>query len=130
MPTSRWYKKMKIPLVSVITPSFKSEEFIEQCIKSVLVQDYEKIEHIIQDGASGDGTFKILNRYIDKVDWLSIPDKGQADALDKAIKRSHGDILIVLNADDILLPEAVSWGVRQMAKYPGAAVIYGDLIFN
>jgi glycosyltransferase involved in cell wall biosynthesis len=119
---------MDIPLVSVITPTYNAAEYIECCIQSVLDQDYPKIEHILQDGSSGDGTLKILKRYIDKVDWLSVPDTGQADALDRAIRRSHGEILIVLNADDMLLPHAVSWGVRQMAKYPEAAVVYGDIL--
>lgn len=117
----------RLPLVSIITPCYNSVNFIEQCIESVLTQGYPRLEHIVQDGASSDGTVKILQRYSGRVDWVSEPDHGQADALDKALKRSRGDILLVLNADDMLMPNAASWAVEAMAQYPTDAVIYGDL---
>lgn len=116
------------PKVSVITPTYNSGRFLEDCILSVRAQDYSHVEHIIQDGESDDGTLEILERFGAAVDWRSVPDKSQADGLDKAIKRSHGDILIVLNADDMLLPHAASWGVEQMRVHPEAAVVYGDLL--
>ena len=119
---------MKKPLVSVITPAYNSADFLEECIGSVLEQDYPYVEHVVQDGASGDGTLKILKEYIDRVDWISEPDKGQADGLNNAIRRSRGDILIVLNADDMLLPQAAAWGVKQMKAHPEAAVVYGDVL--
>lgn len=115
------------PLVSIITPCYNSVKFIEQCIKSVQAQNYPRVEHIVQDGASADGTVEILQHYTGRVDWMSEPDRGQADALDRAIKRSHGDILLVLNADDMLVPNAASWAVEMLAQYPTDAVIYGDL---
>ncbi len=116
-----------LPLVSIITPSFNAAKFIEQCIEGVLAQSYPRVEHIVQDGASTDCTVEILRRYMGRVDWVSEPDHGQADALDKALKRSRGDILLVLNADDMLLPHASSWAVEAMSGYPADAVIYGDL---
>jgi glycosyltransferase involved in cell wall biosynthesis len=116
----------RLPLVSIITPCFNSMRFIKDCIESVLTQTYSRVEHIVQDGASADGTVEVLRRYAGRIDWVSEPDHGQADALDKALKRSHGEILLVLNADDILLPHAASWAVKAMAKYPTDAVIYGD----
>jgi glycosyltransferase involved in cell wall biosynthesis len=119
---------MASPLVSVITPCYNSGRYLEDCILSVRAQDYPRVEHIIQDGGSDDGTLEILERYGAAVDWRSEPDKGQADGLDKAIKRSHGDILIVLNADDLLLPHAASWAVDRMRSNPEAAVVYGDLL--
>jgi glycosyltransferase involved in cell wall biosynthesis len=114
------------PLVSFVTPCFNSGQFIESCIKSVLAQDYPYVEHIIQDGASTDGTLDVLKKYSGKIDWVSEPDKGQSDGLNKALKRCRGDIILVLNADDELLPHAASWGVEQMQKQPEAAVVYGD----
>jgi glycosyltransferase involved in cell wall biosynthesis len=118
---------MKRPLVSVLTPCFNSEEYIASCIESVLAQDYPRVEHIVQDGASRDGTADILRSYTGRIEWVSMQDRGQADGLNKALQRCKGDILLVLNADDELLPSAAAWGVRQMTAFPDAAVVYGDM---
>jgi glycosyltransferase involved in cell wall biosynthesis len=119
------------PLVSIITPCYNASKFIEECIKSVLSQDGPSVEQIIQDGGSTDGTVEIIKsyaeKYPDKIFFSSEPDHGQSDALNKAIQRSQGDILFVLNADDALLPHACAWAVENMAKYPEMAVIYGDV---
>ncbi len=117
----------ELPLVSIITPCQNAAGFIEQCIESVLAQSHARVEHIIQDGASVDGTVAILERYTGQIDWVSEPDRGQADALDKALKRSRGNILLILNADDMLMPDAASWAAVVMARCPSEAVIYGDL---
>jgi glycosyltransferase involved in cell wall biosynthesis len=116
------------PLVSVITTSYNHGRYIDACIESVLAQDYPRIEHIIQDGASADGTVEILKSYGNKTDWRSIPDSGQGEAMDNALKRCRGEIIIALNADDMLLPHAAGWSVRQMREHPDAAVVYGDMI--
>lgn len=116
----------EMPLVSVVTTCYNSAEFIESCIQSVLIQDYPRIEHVIQDGSSDDGTVEILRRYDDQLNWVSEPDEGQAEGLDRALKRSRGDVIIVLNADDELLPPAASWAVDNLASYPEVAVVYGD----
>ncbi len=115
-----------LPLVSIVTPAYNSAQFIERCLKSVLVQDYPNIEHIIQDGASTDETVDILQRYTNQVGWVSEPDKGQADGLNRALQRCRGEIIGVLNADDEYLPHAVSWAVASLTKYPDVAVVYGD----
>lgn len=119
------------PLVSIVTPCLNSEKYIEECILSVLNQDYPFVEHIIQDGGSHDKTLRILKKYSKpkykgRIEWLSQPDKGQSDGLDKALKRANGEIILVLNADDILLPYACSWGVSNLKLNPSAAVVYGD----
>jgi len=119
------------PLVSIVTPSFNSGSFINECIQSVLDQDYPCVEHVIQDGGSKDNTLQILKKYStpkykDRVKWVSNPDKGQSDGLDKAIKLANGDVILVLNADDVLLPYACSWGVLNLKMNPDAAVVYGD----
>jgi len=121
----------KNPLISIITVCYNSGKYLEECIQSVLMQDYPNIEHIIQDGASKDKTLKILKkysspRYKNRVKWISEPDNGQTDALNKALIRSKGEIILVLNADDVLLPSACTWGGNQLKKYKKAAVVYGD----
>src|SRR5919199_175336 len=77
------------PLVSVITPSYNQARYIRKTIGSVLTQDYPNIEHIVVDGASTDGTAEILQeygeRYPDRFRWLSEPDQGQSDALNKGL---------------------------------------------
>lgn len=118
-------------LVSIITPSYNNGEFIEECIKSVLVQNYLNVEHIIQDGGSQDNTLKILKKYSDpkykgRVKWVSHKDNGPTDAYNKALLRSTGDLILFLGADDVLMKNACSWGVKMMARYKDAAVIYGD----
>ena len=119
------------PLVSIITPCYNSARFITECVESVLTQDYPYVEHIIQDGDSNDGTKEILERYSakypEKIKVVSEPDKGQSDGLHKALQRSKGDAILVLNADDALMPYACSWAVENMEKYPEVGVIYGDV---
>jgi|SRR3989344_1695621 len=120
------------PLVSIITPSFNGGQYLEECIKSILDQNYPNIEHIIQDGNSTDQTKKILKKYQNpkyknRIKIFVAPDKGQTDALNKAIQKTKGDVLLVLNADDMLMPYAVSWGVENLKKYPEVGVIYGDV---
>jgi glycosyltransferase involved in cell wall biosynthesis len=117
---------MAEPLISIITPSFNSEKYIEQCILSIKNQKYKYVEHIIQDGGSTDNTLKILEKYAGIVKSESGPDRGPADALNKAFARSKGDILLVLNSDDILLPFACSWAAKKFKKNPDYSVIYGN----
>lgn len=114
------------PLVSILTPCFNSAEYLQRCLDSVAAQDYPRVEHIIQDGASTDGTWHILEGCAGRVDWVSEPDAGQSDALNKALQRCRGEIILVLNADDELLPHAASWAVTQLNAYPEAAAVYGD----
>jgi glycosyltransferase involved in cell wall biosynthesis len=114
------------PLISVLTPVCNMGEFIENNIKSVINQDYKNVEHIIQDNLSSDNTVKILEKYSEHINWISEHDTGQADGLNKALQRSKGDIIIVLNADDELMPGACLWAVRNFELFPDNAVIYGD----
>lgn len=118
-------------LVSIVTPSYNSGRFIEDCIKSILAQDYSNIEHIIQDGDSTDQTKRILKRYQkpkhrDKIKIFIEKDSGQSDGLNRAIQKTNGEVILVLNADDMLMPHAVTWGIDQLRKYPKVGVIYGD----
>lgn len=118
--------RSKSPLFSVVTPAKNSEQFLEPCIKSVLSQDYKFIEHIVQDAGSDDGTLNILKKYNDEVDWKSEPDEGESDGLGKALSRVNGDIIIVLNSDDLLLKNSCSLINYFFRRYPEVAVIYGN----
>lgn len=93
--------------ISIVTPSYQSAAVIEDCIRNVLEQNYENLEHVVVDGASTDGTVEILKRY-PHLKWISEPDKGQSDAMNKALRLITGDYLLYLNADDRLLTGALS----------------------
>ena len=118
------------PLVSVVTPSFNKGRFIEETIRSVLSQDYPRIEYIIIDGGSTDGTRAILEKYSRKIAFVSEPDKGQSDAINKGWRLAKGDILAYLNADDTYTPGAVRAAVESFSKNPDAGLVYGDGILT
>jgi glycosyltransferase involved in cell wall biosynthesis len=114
------------PLVSIVIPCLNRAQYLEPTIQSVLKQDYPNIECIVIDGGSTDGTLEILNRYNGKLDWISEPDKGHSDAINKGWKRSHGSILTWLNADDLwAVPNAVTQAVAFFKANPDVDVVYG-----
>jgi glycosyltransferase involved in cell wall biosynthesis len=110
--------------ISVITPSYNSAEHIEHAIKNVLEQDYENFEHVIVDGASTDDTVAILKKY-PHLKWVSEPDSGQPEALNKGFRFSTGDIIVSLNGDDYFLPRAFQAVVPYFEK--GAKVVVGNI---
>ena len=113
------------PLVSVVTPSFNSARFIRETIESVQMQDYPYIEHIVIDGGSTDGTVQILQEYPHLV-WVSEPDDGQSDALNKGFRRAQGEIIGWLNADDTYEPNAISTVVNFLMENEQVDLIYSD----
>ena len=115
-----------LPLVSIVTPSFNQARFIRETIESVLGQDYPRIEYIVMDGGSTDGTLDILRRYDGRLIWSSEWDRGQADAINKGFRRARGEILAWLNSDDTYLPGAVSAAVGHLVRHPDCAMVYGD----
>ncbi|CAM3382989.1 glycosyltransferase family 2 protein [Rhodothermus bifroesti] len=114
-------------LISVLTPSLNYGRFLEDAILSVRFQEGVDVEHVVQDGGSTDGTQELLKRY-SWVQWDSSPDKGQSDALNKALRRARGDWIAWLNADEFFLPGALSHLLSQ-AIASGADVVYGDCLF-
>ncbi len=116
------------PLVSLVTPSYNQAEFLEQTIRSVLNQDYPHIEYLVIDGGSSDGSIEIIQRYADHLAfWVSEPDRGQAEAINKGLRRVQGQIIGWLNSDDILLPGTVRLAVETFSRHPQIDVFYGHL---
>lgn len=115
--------------VSVITVTLNSRQYIERAIKSLLSQTYGNIEHVIIDGGSTDGTLEILDKYRDKIDFfVSEPDKGLYDAMNKGINHSTGDILYFFNSDDRFYDKDVIKKAVYYFSKKRADFIYGDIV--
>jgi glycosyltransferase involved in cell wall biosynthesis len=115
------------PRLTVVTPSYNHGRFIEEAIRSVLLQGYPDLEYIIMDGGSTDDTVEIIHKYEPWVTyWGSQPDKGQADAINKGFARSSGEIIAWLNSDDVYEPESWRKIVRSLLKHPGYQIVHGE----
>jgi glycosyltransferase involved in cell wall biosynthesis len=116
------------PLYTIITVVYNGKNFIENTIKSILSQSYSNIEYIIIDGASFDGTIDILKSYGSYIDyWVSEPDSGIYDAMNKGITLSLGEYIGFVNADDILYKESISISCNAFKKYPDISFTYGSV---
>ncbi len=117
------------PLISLVTPSFNQAQFLERTMQSVLAQNYPALEYIIQDGGSGDATPALLDRYRDRLAHAeSVPDNGQAHALNLGFARTTGEIMAYLNSDDLLLPGALNTIAAYFAQHPEVDVVYGHRV--
>lgn len=117
----------KKPLVSIVTPSFNQQQYLEQTIQSVLDQAYPALEYFVVDGGSKDGSIEIIKKYQDRLSgWISEPDQGQTDAINKGFARSQGEIMAWLNSDDIYLPGAIRSAVAFLQDNPEVGMVYGD----
>ncbi len=117
--------------ISIVTPSYNQAPFIEATLRSVLEQDYPHLEQIVIDGGSTDGTVAILRRYGERyretrLRWLSEPDEGQADAINKGLRLARGEIMAYLNSDDTYLPGALAAVAAWFREHPEVGLLYGD----
>ena len=117
------------PKISIITPSYNQGNFIEECIISVLNQNYSNFEHIIIDGGSSDNTLIVLRNYPHLI-WISEKDRGQSDALNKALMIVKGEIVGWLNTDDYYLPNAFNIIVKSFRENLNSMWLAGNLVFK
>lgn len=112
------------PWISIITPSYRCAPYIRHCIQSVLAQHPVAFEHIVLDNCSPDGTVEILKQY-PHLRWISEPDRGEADALNKGLGMARGAVIGWLNADDYYLPGIFEALRREFDPSRGRHIIYG-----
>jgi glycosyltransferase involved in cell wall biosynthesis len=114
------------PTVSIVTPSFEQGRYLDRTLYSVVSQKYPALEYIVQDGGSSDETLEILERFAPLLArWVSEPDEGQGDAINRAFAGTTGEIMAWLNSDDLLLPGALAYVARYFAEHPDVDVVYG-----
>jgi glycosyltransferase involved in cell wall biosynthesis len=119
------------PSLSIVTPSFNQAAFIGEALASVAQQNYPDLEHLVIDGGSSDGTVDILRDHSEKQSaehllWISEPDSGQSNALNKGFARATGDVVGWLNSDDRYRPGCFEHVTKVFEEYPDVDVLYGD----
>jgi glycosyltransferase involved in cell wall biosynthesis len=112
--------------ISIVTVCYNSKDLIRKTIESVATQDYQNIEHIVVDGGSNDGTVEILKEYSGKINWISEPDKGIYDAMNKGVKLATGDAIGTLGAGDFYPNNQVISKVASAFEKYKTDAIYGD----
>lgn len=109
----------KLPRITIVTPSYNQDKYLEKTILSVLNQNYPNLEYIIIDGQSTDDSLKIIKKYQKNFSyWQSKPDKGQADAINIGFSHGKGEIMCWLNSDDILLPNSLHLIAKLFSDFP------------
>ena len=128
MLPSRMTDSTPWPRISIVTPSYNQGQYLEETIRSVLLQGYPNLEYLVIDGGSTDESVELLQRYDQWIaHWVTEPDRGQPHALNKGLARCTGDILGWINSDDLLLPEALSHLAVAAKKHP-RAMILGNVV--
>jgi glycosyltransferase involved in cell wall biosynthesis len=120
-----------LPKISIVTPSYNQSAYLEEALLSVKSQDYPRLEHLVVDGASSDGSVEILKKLSgqsgwEHLHWVSERDDGQSDALNKGFQMARGDIVGWLNSDDRYRPGCFQLISDSFSTYRSADVIYGD----
>ena len=114
------------PKISIVTPSYNQGRFVEETIRSVLLQGYPNLEYIIIDGGSADDTLGIIHKYEDELAyWVSEPDRGQANAINKGFEKATGDILGWINSDDYYYPGVFAVIGKAFAQHPTISLVHG-----
>lgn len=114
------------PVVSVVVPCLNRAAVLVPTLESILAQDYPHVECIVVDGGSNDGTLGVLSHYVGRIRWISEPDHGPAEAINKGWRMSRGAILAWLNAGDLWRPETARYVATAFSNHPDVDVIYGD----
>lgn len=118
------------PLVSIIVPSYNQGRFIRKTLDSILGQDYRPLEVVLVDGASTDETLSVLHSFdcVPEVRWISEPDHGVVDAVNKGFARARGELAAIQSSDDYYLPGAVSAAVAALQADPSLGFVFGDVV--
>jgi Glycosyl transferase family 2 len=117
------------PTIAVVTPAYNHGHFLERTLRSVLDQNYPRLQYVVQDGGSRDDTANLLRRYHDRLaHWESRPDGGQANAINLGFRHVQGDIMAYLNSDDLLLPGALHYVAHWFSRHPNVDVVYGHRV--
>lgn len=118
-----------LPLVSIIVPSFNQGRFIRRTLESIFSQDYRPLQVIVIDGASKDDTVDVLRSFdgTPGFEWVSEPDSGVVEAVNKGFARARGVIGGIQSSDDFYLPGAIATGVAALQAEPALAFVYGDI---
>lgn len=116
-----------LPKISIVTVSYNQGQFIEDNILSVINQNYPNLEHIIIDAGSTDGTLELLKKYDKHLNWVSEPDNGQSDGLNKGFKKATGEIIGWFNSDDRVAPGALHKVARFFMDNPDEIAVVGDI---
>lgn len=116
-----------LPKISVVMPSFRQSKYLEECIRSILLQNYPDIELIIHDGGSGPEVLNILRKYDPWISyWVSEPDRGQSHAVNKGILKSTGSVIFWINSDDVCLPGAFQKVMQIFLENPEVKIVSGQ----
>ena len=118
-----------LPSFAIVTPVLNQAAFIRAAIDSVLTQSYPRLAYVVQDGGSTDGTVDILQSYGPSLDWVSLSDSGQADAINRGFARVSGDIMAWLNGDDMFVPDTLAYVARFFRANPDVDLAYGHRIY-
>jgi glycosyltransferase involved in cell wall biosynthesis len=115
-----------LPSVTVVVPSFNQGRFIREALDSILDQAYPNLDVLVMDGNSTDGTVEILREYGERIRFVSGPDSGQSDALNRGFEKASGEIVAWLNSDDRYCRDAIVKGVSALVANPAASMVYGE----
>lgn len=117
------------PGVTVVTPNLNQAAYLEEALRSVLLQDYPDLEYLVIDGGSRDGSVEVIRRYAPHLEyWTSEPDRGQSHALNKGLARATGEVVGWLNADDVYLPNTLKRVAMAFREDPELGLVYGDCL--
>lgn len=118
------------PRISIVVPSYQQARYVEETIRSILLQGYPDLELMVMDGGSSDGTAELLRRYDPWLSyWVSERDRGQTHAINKGLERATGEIFAYLNSDDVYEPGALHRAARAFTEHPDADVVHGGCVY-